>query len=271
MQALRQQQMKKQRQRRFAITATVAAMAVALLVLVLVLVSSNNNNKAASKPPRSTTTTSVAPTSSSAATTTLPPVSVPLVTAPKTVACPTIGGTNPHYTQFSSAPPMCIDPSKTYTAHMLTTAGAITIKLSTAKADETTVNNFVFLASYHFYDGTEFHRIVKGFVDQGGDPTGSGSGGPGYSFNGGEPSSNKVYTAGAVAMANSGSPSSDGSQFFIVIGKGGTGLGAEYSYVGQVASGMSVANTINTMGGSTGESGYPQKLYKIKTVTITVS
>ena len=118
---------------------------------------------------------------------------------------------------------MCIDTSKQYTATMLTDVGPITIKLLAAQ-NPVTVNNFVFLAGYHFYDGTAFHRVVTGFVDQGGDPTGTGTGDPGYSFNGGAPKSATVYTAGALAMANSGSSSSDGSQFFIVVGKGGAEL-----------------------------------------------
>jgi cyclophilin family peptidyl-prolyl cis-trans isomerase len=161
---------------------------------------------------------------------------------------------------------MCINPSKSYTATMVTDVGTITIKLL-ASQDPATVNNFVFLAGYHFYDGTAFHRVVTGFVDQGGDPTGTGMGGPGYSFNGGEPKTASVYTAGAIAMANSGSPSSDGSQFFIVVGSGGEELQPLYSYLGHVTTGISVVNRINRDGSSTAQ-GTPTILHKVIRVTI---
>lgn len=265
MEALRQQQLRKQRQRRFAIGGTLAALVVALIAVIAVLTTSSSPKKTASK----TTTT---PSSTTApVTTTLPPVSVPLKVAPKTVGCPNLNGTSPTYTRFSAPPPMCIDPAKTYTAQMVTTAGTMTIKLSTAAADAKTVNNFVFLAGYHFYDGTWFHRIVTGFADQGGDPEGTGGGGPGYSFNGGAPKSASVYKAGTVAMANSGTSASDGSQFFIVVGSGGKQLQPLYSVLGQVTTpGISVVNAINK-DGSPGQEGTPHKVVKIKSVTITAS
>jgi len=195
-----------------------------------------------------------------------PPVSVPLITAPPKPGCPKLDGSSPHYTHFRSAPRMCINPSKSYTATMVTDVGTITIKLF-ASQDPVTVNNFVFLAGYHFYDGTAFHRVVTDFVDQGGDPTGTGMGGPGYSFNGGEPKSASVYTAGAIAMANAGGPSSDGSQFFIVVGSGGEELQPLYSYLGHVTTGIGVVNRINRDGSATGE-GTPKVLHKVIRVTI---
>jgi cyclophilin family peptidyl-prolyl cis-trans isomerase len=170
---------------------------------------------------------------------------------------------------------MCIDPAKSYTATIDTTAGNVTVKLRAAQ-NPVSVNNFVFLSLYHFYDGTAFHRVCTGFVDQGGDPTGTGSGGPGYSFDGGKPKSASVYTAGALAMANSGSPSSDGSQFFFVVGNGGSQLSPNYSYFGQVTSKSSLAvlNKINAGGTSpsaTNGSCPPKVVYKINKVTITES
>ena len=206
------------------------------------------------------------PSPRSAAAASETPVSVPLINAPPKPGCPNLNGTSSHYTRFQSAPPMCINPSKVYTAIMVTDIGTITIKLSTAQ-DRVTVNNFVFLAGYHFYNGTAFHRVVTNFVDQGGDPTGTGMGGPGYSFNGGEPKTTAVYTAGAVAMANSGSPNSDGSQFFIVVGRAGSELSPLYSYLGHVTAGMSVVNRINQDGSPTGE-GTPRVLHKVLKVTI---
>jgi cyclophilin family peptidyl-prolyl cis-trans isomerase len=165
---------------------------------------------------------------------------------------------------------MCISPRLSYTLRMQTDIGPITVALSTAASDRVTVNNFVFLAAHHFYDGTAFHRVVTGFVDQGGDPTGTGMGGPGYSFNGGEPTSAAAYRAGTVAMANAGSPASDGSQFFIVIGQAGQELQPLYSVVGQVSSGMAVVNHINA-DGSGSELGTPKLVHKILGVQISSS
>ena len=267
MQALRAEQVRKQRRQRFWLVGGAAAVVVALIA-VLVAVTQGGGGKAATSttlPPTtvgSTTSTSTGPT-----TTVPPPVSVPLLAAPTSPGCPKLDGSSPHYTHFAAAPPMCINPAKQYTATMLTDIGPITIKLLAAK-DPTTVNNFVFLAAYHFYDGTAFHRVITGFVDQGGDPKGTGEGGPGYSFNGGAPKSAAVYTAGALAMANSGTSSSDGSQFFFVVGKGGAELQPLYSYFGQVTSGMAIVNKINADGSA---SGTPTVVHKVLKVTISVS
>ncbi len=196
---------------------------------------------------------------------------MPFISAPAKVGCPKLNGASPHYTHFAAAPPMCIDPVKTYTAQIVTDIGTMTVKLADAQ-DPASVNNFVFLAGYHFFDGTAFHRVCTGFIDQGGDPTGTGMGGPGYSFNGGAPSSSKVYTNGALAMANLGSPSSDGSQFFIVVGNSGpTSLTPNYSYVGNVTAGLNVVNAINTDGTSaatTNDACPPRVVHKIIKVTI---
>jgi cyclophilin family peptidyl-prolyl cis-trans isomerase len=271
MEALRQEQMRKQRQKRYAARISIAAVLVAVVAVVLVVTSSSPKPKPAATKPTTTTTPKGATTTSTpaATTSTLPPVSVPLLSAPAKVGCPDLNGSSPHYTKFAAAPPMCINTAKIYTAKMVTDIGTITIKLDAAQ-DPKTVNNFVFLAGYHFYNGTAFHRVVTGFVDQGGDPTGTGGGGPGYSFNGGAPKSSSVYTAGALAMANSGTSSSDGSQFFIVVGTGGKQLSPEYSYFGQVTGGISVANAINA-DGTASSAGTPKVVHKIETLTITES
>ena len=103
-------------------------------------------------------------------------MSVALVNAPAKVTCPKLNGSSPHYTHFAAAPPTCINTAKTYTAKIVTDIGTMTAKLVAAQ-DPASVNNFVFLAGYHFFDGTAFHRVCTGFVDQGGDPTGTGTGG----------------------------------------------------------------------------------------------
>ena len=136
---------------------------------------------------------------------------------------------------YSSAPAMVIDPKKSYIATIDTTKGTIKIDLLAGAAPQT-VNNFVFLARDHFYDGLKFHRFVQGFVIQGGDPQGTGTGGPGYSF-ADEPVKGD-YKAGSVAMANSG-PNTNGSQFFICLANQAT-LPKLYNLFGQVTEGMDV-------------------------------
>jgi cyclophilin family peptidyl-prolyl cis-trans isomerase len=166
---------------------------------------------------------------------------------------------------------MTIDPSKTYTATITTDVGPITVKLDPQTAPKT-VNNFVFLANQHFYDCTVFHRVVQQFVDQGGDPTGTGTGGPGYKFADELPkTASPQYPLGSLAMANSG-PNTNGSQFFIVAGPQGESLPASYSLFGQVTGGMSVVDAINAGGSpSSNSQGTPTTLHRIQSVTITES
>lgn len=142
--------------------------------------------------------------------------------------------------QYSAAPAMSIDTSKLYRATITTPRGAIVLCLEPRLAPAT-VNNFVTLARNHFFDGLTFHRVVPGFVIQGGDPKGDGSGGPGYQFP--DEPVRQPYTVGAVAMANSG-PNSNGSQFFICSGDQCTSLQPKYNLFGHVQSGQSVVSAI---------------------------
>src|SRR5207248_11103528 len=146
--------------------------------------------------------------------------------------------------RFQSAPPRCIDLAKNYTATLKTSECTMTIALDARKAP-TTVNNFVVLARFHFYDGLTFHRVVRDFVIQGGDPSGDGTGGPGYTFKDELPGRGE-YKIGSVAMANSG-PDSNGSQFFIITGQQGVQLPPNYSLFGEVTSGLDVAQRIEAL------------------------
>ena len=137
---------------------------------------------------------------------------------------------------FGGPPAMGISTAHKYLATIKTAKGTITLCLDPALAPNT-VNNFVFLARNQFYDGLKFHRVEAGFVIQGGDPQGTGSGGPGYKFND-EPVKGE-YTAGAVAMANSGA-NTNGSQFFICTVDDTQKLDKKYNLFGYVASGMDV-------------------------------
>ncbi len=152
------------------------------------------------------------------------------------LAMASAGGQSPR--QWSSPPPMTIDPSRTYTATLQTTAGDVTVELLPGDAPQT-VNNFVFLAREGFYDGTPFHRTIPGFMIQGGDPTGTGRGGPGYRFD--DEPVQRGYERGIVAMANAG-PNTNGSQFFIM--HGARPLPPNYTIFGQVTDGMDVVNAI---------------------------
>jgi cyclophilin family peptidyl-prolyl cis-trans isomerase len=151
---------------------------------------------------------------------------------------------------FKKAPPLTIDKSKTYTATMKTSCGTIELELFPKEAP-LAVNSFVFLATKHFYDGLTFHRIVANFVIQGGDPKGTGEGGPGYTFKD-ELNNNLKYELGTLAMANSGADT-NGSQFFIVAGSDGASLPKNYTIFGKVIKGMDVVQKIDalpTVGGS---------------------
>ena len=148
---------------------------------------------------------------------------------------PTLVGTK----QYSSAPPMLIDPTKQYTATVkMAKGGEFVIQLYPDKAP-ITVNSFVFLARQGYFDGVTFHRVLEGFMAQGGDPNGTGTGGPGYQFVN-ENSDLTFDKAGVVAMANAG-PDTNGSQFFITFGPTPS-LNGSYTIFGQVISGMDVVN-----------------------------
>jgi cyclophilin family peptidyl-prolyl cis-trans isomerase len=142
--------------------------------------------------------------------------------------------------KYKAAPDLTIDLSKTYKATLHTSAGDIEMDLHAADAPQT-VNNFVFLAGEGFYDGVIFHRVIPGFMIQGGDPTGTGSGGPGYKFRDELGHSKSSYKRGTVAMANSG-PNTNGSQFFIM--HADYGLPNAYSIFGQVTSGLDAVDAI---------------------------
>ena len=142
-----------------------------------------------------------------------------------------------------------IDKTKQYEATLTTNLGEITIALNAA-ATPITVNNFVSLARKGFYDKTTFHRVIKGFMIQGGDPKGDGTGGPGYRFD--DESFSGEYTRGTIAMANAG-PNTNGSQFFIM--HADYPLPKNYVIFGSVIRGMEVVDSIATAPTKTGLSG----------------
>jgi cyclophilin family peptidyl-prolyl cis-trans isomerase len=179
---------------------------------------------------------------------------------------PSFDGSAPKQQRFAEPPEMGIDPAKRYTATMDTSMGEIVIALDAVTAPKT-VNNFVFLALHHYYDGIIFHRIINGFVCQGGDPDGTGRGGPGYKFGDELPKPGR-YQIGSLAMANAG-PNTNGSQFFIVSGQSGVQLPPQYSLFGQVVRGLDVVDAMQKV--PVGPGDRPVSDVTIRSVAITVA
>ena len=170
--------------------------------------------------------------------------------------------------QWSSPPAMQIDPGKQYTATIKTTLGQMTAQLYAREAPNT-VNNFVFLSREGFYDGVPFHRVIRDFMVQTGDPTGTGMGGPGYRF-ADELNTPFSYAKGTLAMANAG-PNTQGSQFFIVHGRQGTSLPKNYTIFGKLTDGIDTLDKIAGVAvqrGPSGESSKPVEMPRIESITI---
>ncbi len=173
------------------------------------------------------------------------------------------------FKQFAQPPLMTIDPAASYKAVISTNKGEITLELFAEEAP-ITVNNFVFLAREGFYDEVTFHRVIRDFMIQTGDPTGTGAGGPGYSFQD-EPVT-RGYSKGIVAMANAG-PNTNGSQFFIVHGTD-VGLQPNFTIFGEVILGMDTVDQLaNTpvRQSARGEASVPTETLRILTIEITTT
>ena len=210
-----------------------------------------------------------------------PEIALPAVEVPEpggTISgeteCPAADGSSERITIFAAPPPMCIDADATYTADFVTTLGNFSVDLDAVLAPST-VNNFVVLARYHYYDGVPFHRIIPGFVIQGGDAIGPilGQGNPGYLIAEETPPApaegETAYQIGSFAMAKGPGPNATGAQFFVVTGENGASLPPEYSLFGQVGDGMDVITSIEALP-TTGDN-YPTEEIYIESVTITES
>ncbi len=165
------------------------------------------------------------------------------------------------------APKQTVTKGGKLTAVVETSCGTFQIALDSSRAPET-VNSFVFLSEEGFYDGLSFHRVVPGFVIQGGDPLGTGTGGPGYSVDE-KPPSNLAYTKGVVAMAKSPAepPGRSSSQFFVVLAPD-AGLPPEYALVGKVDEGMDVVERIGKLGTPNSPTGKPKQTVLIEKLSI---
>ena len=245
-----------------------------MVFITAALINSGGSKKAVP----TTTTSTTSPTSTSTTTTT---VATTTTTAPVVhslsqaqanrlavaAGCPKSPTTTVNTLTWASPPAMAISKTGSYYAHVTTTAGTIVIKMLPKQAP-LTVNNFVFLAKHHFYNCVTFHRVIQGFVIQGGDPTGTGTGGPGYAFNDELPkTANPTYPLYSVAMANSGA-NTNGSQFFIITGSAGEQLPNSYSLFGQVVSGFNAVKIIDAAAGPPGSGVPPAVIHRMLHVTI---
>ena len=265
--AARSAQQRSQRVRTMRNFGIIVVVIVGGLFLLTALTGSDKKNEAVTT--ESGASTTIAGLTSTSATTPTVQITVPPAGATITgdTTCPAADGSSPRTTTFAKEPPTCITDGKTYTAKVDTSKGSFTITLDATAAPKT-VNNFVVLSRYHYYDGVAFHRIIPGFVVQGGDAVGPspGSGGPGYQFADELPKSGPpYYPLQSVAMANSGA-NTNGSQFFVVTGDSGTSLPAQYSLFGKVTDGFDVVKQIEALGSA---GGTPTEVVTITAVTIT--
>ncbi len=191
------------------------------------------------------------------ATTSAPPASGP---------CESVDAPEPKADGGETAPTLPLDTSKTWELVVETSCGSFTIRLDLEQAPKTAAS-LVSLAQNGFFDGTTFHRVVPGFVIQGGDPTGTGTGGPGYQTVD-VPAAGSAYTEGVVAMAKAGfeAPGTAGSQFFVVTGAD-IGLPAEYAVVGKVTEGLETVKAIDALGVGDGPPSQPVVIEQVTVVS----
>jgi cyclophilin family peptidyl-prolyl cis-trans isomerase len=222
------------------------------------------------KTPTTTTTTAVA---AATTTTTSLPAKYSITQAQsnaKAVAygCPKSTATRVNTLSWKTAPPMTLNTADKYYATFDTTAGNFVVELD-AKTAPITTNSFVFLAEHNFYKCVIFHRVITGFIIQGGDPTGLGTGTPGYNIPDEYPKvGDPTYPLYSMAMANSGAHLNDASQFFIVTGGQGETLPNTYALFGKVISGFETVNTIQDAGSASSTGVPPRITYRILNVKI---
>ncbi len=194
--------------------------------------------------------------------------------APSSHGCSTVAVPAPKGSQHLSAPQLTLDPRRTYTVRIVTNCGTIAFTLDVRQSPKTSAS-FYSLVKRGFFDGVTFHRVATGFVIQGGDPTGTGAGGPGYTVVEPPPPSTQ-YVEGDVAMAKTQAQPSgaSGSQFFIVTAPNATqsaGLTPDYALVGKVVSGLAVVQRIGSLPTNPTGDGAPTPSVVMSSVTVTTS
>jgi cyclophilin family peptidyl-prolyl cis-trans isomerase len=284
---------KRRANRRRAVAGGLAVIVIVGIVAFLIGTSSGGSNKSAAS--SSTTTAPASSTTASTAVAGAPPKAPPVVggqTLTGATPCPT--ASSPRVSKFAQAPPMCIDPTKTYTATFNTSEGNIVVGLNTSSVPQT-VNNFIVLSQYHYYDGSSFHRIDQSIdIIQGGSPTTQdiADPGPGYTIKD-EPASKfktdasgnltgpyNNYMAGDLVMARGASANSAAAQYFFVTGPKASALNAQGTYVvfAHVTSGLpilqNIENNLYTACPSSDQTclgGAPSRVVLVKSITIAES
>lgn len=264
----RQMQQQAERRRKtlkttFRVTGAIVVL-VAAFVLIAVLTNDGSND---ASPTDSIPTDSIATDSLAPSETTAPASTVPVEFEYGTGECAPTDGSADQTQTFDDSFQLCIDPTKTYTAVVTTNFGEYTIELDAAKAPGT-VNNFVNLARFKYFDGTVCHRAIPGFMVQCGDPTATGSGGPGYSFLDELPEAGE-YEIGSIAMANAG-PNTNGSQFFVITGDQGVSLPPSYTLFGKVIDGLDTTVAALDEVGNPADNGVPP-LEEIQIISIVIT
>ena len=240
---------KQQQRKRTRKLATRAAIFIAVVVGVALIISVSGDSDSTSTNDTTVDSTATAPVEGRTITGDTP--------------CPAVDGSEARASTFEKAPSNCLEAGKTYTAVVTTNKGEFTIVLDQNKAPLTT-NNFVTLARYKYFDNTQCHRAILDFVVQCGDPTATGSGGPGYSFADELPQAGE-YKLGSIAMANSG-PNTNGSQFFIITGDQGVTLPPSYTLFGQVTNGLD--NTVPALNAASNPDPAANGVPTLETITI---
>ncbi len=267
----RLERMQRQEKKRKTVRRGIVVAIIAVLVVgtgAFLFSGKSNPSTTTTTAPKDTTTTTAAPYT----TATVQDLHEQTASNAKAVAygCPAATSTTVNKLFWPKAPAMTIDTGATYDADFDTTAGNFVVQLDAQTAPVTT-NNFVFLAQHNFYKCVIFQRVIPGFMIQGGDPTGKGTGGPGYTIPDEYPKAgNPTYPLYSLAMANTGQPHTGGSQFFIVTGSAGEKLSPVYSIFGKVISGYNVVMKIQDGGNAntTANGSPPFVTYRILNITI---
>jgi cyclophilin family peptidyl-prolyl cis-trans isomerase len=228
----------------------------ALAVTALLVTACGSDEDSSSESVTTETTSSVSATTD--------PASDSTSTATSDAECPPVEGADSQTREFDAAPPMCLDDGVSYQAIVTTNQGEFTIALD-AESAPVAANNFVFLARNQYFDDTVCHRIIPNFVVQCGDPTATGTGGPGYTIVD-EPPAPGEYQIGSIAMAKTVEPDSAGSQFFIITGSDGAALPPEYALFGQVTDGLDT--TVEAMAAAGSPDGVPTEPIEIQSIRI---
>jgi cyclophilin family peptidyl-prolyl cis-trans isomerase len=247
---------------RLRVTAAVSALAVLVLAALVLIVGGSSRDTAAA----TTTTAELTAPSSSAATapdattaTTQPPATT---AAPVALPCPNADGNNPQTRVFTAPPPNCLETGVRYRAKIRTDQGTIWVLLDPEEAP-LTVNNFVYLARYNFFDGLPLHRVISDYLIQTGSPTPDGEGGPGYKLDTTE-AATEPFKVGTVVMADR----ANGSQFFIVSGSTGAALNpGDFAPLGVVTQGLDVVKKINALATKDGVSSQLVSIRSLEIVT----